>query len=113
MRIDLFYFMIATAIGLLLSYGLWSMAGILSTFIVIGSVIYLCTTLVMVMSVRHENPRIRTNLSTLSGMFFVIGLASNAAFCFVGNVPVIYMMVNAISFLIYLAFINSILNARQ
>lgn len=113
MKIDLIYFMIAMAIGLLLSYGLWSMAGLLSAFILIGSAIYLCTTLVMIMSVRHENPRTTTNLSVLSSTFFVIGLVSNAAFCFAGNIPVIYMMVNASSFLVYLAVVNVTLDARQ
>lgn len=113
MKIDNVYFMIAVAIGMLLSYGLWSMAGELSTFIAIGSVVYLCITLGMAMGVRHDNPRTRTNLSMVSLSFFVVGLAINVVFCFVGNAPVLYMLVTAISFLVYLAVANFIQNARQ
>jgi hypothetical protein len=113
MKIDTVYFMIAVAIGLMLSYGLWSMAGELATFIAIGSVVYLCITLGMALGVRHENPRARTNLSIASILFFIIGLAINVGFCFAGNIPVIYLMVSAISFLIYLAAVNFIHNAKQ
>lgn len=113
MKIDLLYFTIAIAIGLLFSYGLWSMAGILAIFIAIGSAIYLCTTLVMLMSVRHESSRTQANIIALSGTFFLIGLSINAIFCFASNIPVIYMTVTAISFLIYIAIINFILNAHQ
>lgn len=113
MKIDSVYFMIAVAIGLFLSYGLWSMAGELSTFIAIGSLIFLCCTLGMAMGVRHDNPRTRTNLSMLSGTFFLVGLGINFVFCFVGNMPVLYIMVNAILFLTYLAITNFIQNARQ
>ena len=113
MKFDIVYSMIAVTIGLLFSYGLWSMAGPLSAFILIGSAIYLCATLVMIVGVRHENSRTTTNLSVLSGTFFVIGLAINIAFCFVGYAPVIYMMVSAISFLVYLAALNALINTRQ
>lgn len=113
MKIDLLYFMIAVAIGLLLSYGLWSMAGDFSTFIAIGSLIFLCCTLGMAMGVRHDNPRTRTNLSILSGTFFLVGLVINFVFCFAGNVPVLYIMANAIMFLIYLAIANFIQSAKQ
>ena len=113
MKIDSVYFMIAVAIGLVLSYGLWSMAGELSTFIAIGSAVFLCVTLGMAMGVRHDNPRTRTNLSILSGAFFLIGLVINFAFCFSGNMPVPYIMTSAISFLAYLAITNFIQNARQ
>lgn len=113
MKIDKVYFMIAVAIGMLLSYGLWSMAGTLSTFIAIGSLVYLCITLGMTMGVRHDNPRTRMNLSIVSATFFMIGLVSNVVFCFAGNVPVMYMMVTAISFLIYLAIANFIQNVKQ
>ena len=113
MNIDKVYFMITVAIGLLLSYGFWSMAGELSTFIAIGSAVFLCVTLGMAMGVRHDNPRTRTNLSVLSGAFFFVGLGVNTVFCFTGYVPVLYIMVSAICFLIYLAVTNFIQTARQ
>lgn len=113
MKIDTVYFVIAVAIGLLLSYGFWSIAGELSTYIAIGSMVFLCITLGMAMGVRHENPRTRTNLSVLSSIFFLIGLGINTAFCFLGNIPVVYIMVSAISFLSYLAITNFIQNVRQ
>jgi hypothetical protein len=113
MKIDSVYFMIAVAIGMLLSYGLWTMAGEMSTFIAIGSVVYLCITLGMAMGVRHDNPRTRVNLSMVSVTFFALGFAINVVFCFVGNAPVTYMLATAISFLIYLAVANFIQNAKQ
>jgi hypothetical protein len=112
MRIDTVYFMIALAIGLLLSYGLWFMADVLAVYIAIGSAIYLCITLGMTVGVRHDNPRTRTNLSALSGVFFVIGLVINVLFGMAGNIPVIYIMVSAISFLIYLGTVHFIGNAN-
>lgn len=108
MRIDAVYFMIAVVIGLTLSYGLWSISGELADFVALGSVIYLCSTLGLAFGVRHENSRTRINLSVLSWLFFFIGLGINFAFCYAGNIPVAYLMVNAISFLVYLGFVNFI-----
>lgn len=108
MRIDAVYFIIAVLIGLILSYGLWNISGELADFIALGSVIYLCSTLGLAFGVRHKNSRTKINLSVLSWFFFFIGLAINFAFCFAGNIPVAYLMVNAITFLFYLGFVNFI-----
>lgn len=113
MRIDTVYFMIAAAIGLLLSYGLWAMADGLAIYIAIGSAIYLCTTLGMMMGVRHDNPRTRTNVSVLSGVFFAIGLVLNVIFSVMGSFPVIYIMVSAISLLVYLGAVHFISSANS
>lgn len=111
MRIDAVYFMIAVVVGLILSYGLWNISGELASFIAIGSVIYLCSTLGLAFGVRHENSRTRVNLSALSGIFFFIGLGINLFFSFAGNAPVLYLVLNALSFLIYLALVKFIENA--
>ena len=108
MRVDAVYFMIAVVIGVILSYALWSISGELANFIAIGSAIYFCSTLGLAFGVRHESSRTRVNLSALSATFFAIGLSINLSFCFAGNVPVLYLMVNTVSFLIYLALVNFI-----
>ena len=113
MKLDAVYFLIAVTAGLLISYGFWSNAGELSAFIAVGSVVYLCTTLGLMVGVRHENPRTRTNLAALSGVFFVIGLAINWGFGFAGNIPVAYIMTSTLSFLVCLLLVNFIQNARQ
>lgn len=113
MKIDNVYFIIAIAAGLLISYGLWSLAGELASFIAFGSAIFLCSTLGLMFGIRHENPRVRFNLSTLSGVFFLIGLVINVVFCFTGNIPVPYILVSGLTFLSFLLLINFIQNARQ
>lgn len=113
MKIDSVYFLIAVTAGLLISYGFWSQAGELSGYIAIGSAVYLCSTLGMMIGVRHENSRTRINLSTLSGVFFLIGLIINWFFGFAGNIPVAYIMTSTLSFLVYAALANFLLNARQ
>ena len=113
MRIDTVYFMIAVAISLVLSYGLWSLAGDLALFIAIGSAIYLGVTLGMAIGVRHENSRARANLSVLSGVFFCVGLVINVGFSFANNIPVLYIMASAISFLVYLGTAYFLQNATQ
>ena len=113
MRIDAVYFVIAVTIGLLLSYGLWSMAGDLAWFIAVGATVYLSVTLGFAFGVRHDNPRTRVNLSAVSGIFFAVGLGLNLMFCFAGNTPVIYIVMNAIAFLIYLGVFHFFQNAKQ
>jgi hypothetical protein len=113
MRIDGVYFTIAVAIGLLLTYWLWSVADTLATYIAFGSAIYLCVTLGMAVGVRHDNQRTRTNVSILSMVFFGIGLGLNLIFCMTGNDPVIYILSNAISFLVYLGAVHLIASAQQ
>ena len=112
-KVDTVYFLIAVAAGLVLSYGLWSIAGELSAFIAIGSMVYLCSTLGMMIGVRHEYSRTRTNLGVLSGVFFVIGVSINVAFSYAGYAPVFYILVSSLSFLAYLLLANFILNAKQ
>jgi len=113
MKIDGVYFLIAVTVGLLVSYGFWSQAGELSGFIAVGSAVYLCSTLGMMIGVRHENSRTRVNLSTLSGVFFVIGIIINWLFVFAGYIPVSYIMTSTLTFLGYVALVNFIQNTRQ
>jgi hypothetical protein len=113
MKIDSVYFLIAVTAGLLISYGFWSQAGELSGYIAIGSALYLCLTLGMMIGVRHENSRTRVNLSTLSGLFFVIGLIINWFFVYAGYIPVAYIMTTTLSFLVYAGLVNFIQNASQ
>ena len=113
MKIDGVYFLIAVTAGLLISYGFWSQAGELSGFIAVGSAVYLCSTLGMMIGVRHENSRTRVNLSTLSGVFFVLGIVINWLFVFAGYIPVSYIMTSTLTFLVYVALVNFIQNTRQ
>jgi len=113
MKIDGVYFLIAVTAGLLISYGFWSQAEELSVFIAVGSALYICSTLGMMIGVRHENSRARVNLSILSGIFFVVGLIINWFFVYAGYIPVAYIMTSALSFLVYAALVNFIHNAAQ
>lgn len=113
MKIEPVNFLISIAIGGLISYGLWSIAGNLASFIAIGSLIFLCGTLVVALGVKHENARTRMNLSSLSVLAFIVGLGLNLLFCFVDAWPVVYVLVTSISFLLYLLTVNFIANARQ
>ena len=65
--------------------------------------VYCATTLIFTMSVSFESKRTTTNIRFLSGTFLALGIISNAIFTFVQFGSPIYILINGIMLLIWLA----------
>jgi hypothetical protein len=113
MSVDFLRVLIAIAISLLLSYGLWSISEGMSVFILVGSVIFLSVTLMGAMAITLENGRSNINLSVFSYLFFVIGLIINFVFSFTEHSPVAYILTSGISFLLYVFIADFLTRTRQ
>ena len=76
----------------------------------IGTSLCLFTTLMPAIGLQYEDGRLGTNIKVFSSLFFMIFLISN--FCFAGfgvNMP-LYIIVNGIMVIIYLAIVYKFLN---
>jgi len=113
MRIDPLRILIAVAISLLISYGLWSMSTGMATYVLAGSLIYLSVTLSGAMGLKIEDVRPGINLSICSYLFFAIGLIINLIFSFAENARVAYILTSAISFFLYVLIADFLLSSRQ
>lgn len=113
MKLHVVNFMVAVSISALVAYGLWSMDGELKNFVAVGSFVFMAGTLVPSMGIDFESARRAVNLRAVCGIFFAIGLGINAAFSLVGASQTAYVLVNAITFLIFVVIANSIYNANQ
>ena len=95
---------IALAISAIVSYCLYSWCKSDNQILLdIGSFVYCATTLIFTMSVSFESKRTTTNIRFLSGTFLALGIISNAIFTFVQFGSPIYILINGIMLLIWLA----------
>ncbi len=106
-------FLIAVAISALIAYGLWSMDGSLKAYVAIGSFAYCAGTLGPAIGINLEFARNATNLRVVCVVFFMIGLALNLTFALIGSSQTLYILICAISFLVYVFLANSLYNAKQ
>lgn len=113
MRINTVNFMIAIAVSSLIAYGFWNIGGELRTFVAAGSFVYLAGTLGAAIGLDFDIARNGTNLRVVCGVFFVFGLILNYFFGAFGSSQTLYIMTNAITFLIFIFLGNTIYNARQ
>jgi hypothetical protein len=113
MKIHPVNFMIAVAVSALVAYGLWSIDGPLKNFVAVGSFVFFAGTLTPCMGINYERARNAINLRIVSIVFFVIGAVLNATFSFIDVSQTAYILVIAISFLIYIFLANAIYNAKQ
>lgn len=105
---------IAFAISLLISYGLYNFhIGENKVLLSVGSFIFLAFTLIFAIGVSFELSRTAINIKVLSWFFFFIALASNLIFTFLLFFVPIYIVVNGILILIFLLIVYLLNKAKQ
>ena len=114
MKINFVQTIIATAVSLLISYGLYSFHNSENkTLLGAGSFVFLATALVMSIGASFELPRTTTNIRVVSGIFFVIALISNMIFTFVNFSVPSYVIINGILILVFILNVYLINQAKQ
>ena len=113
MRVNPINFAVALGIAALLAYGFWSIESALRNFIAVGSFVYLSGTLLPAMGIVFELPRRTVNLRLVCMLFFVLGLVINGAFAAIDFSSVAYVIVSAVTFLLFIFIANAIYAARQ
>jgi hypothetical protein len=114
MKLNFVQTIITIAVSLLIAYGLYSFHDSENKILLsLGSFVFLATTLVIAIGVNFEQSRTTTNIRVVSGIFFVIALASNLIFSyFIFSTPT-YVITNGILFLIFVLIVYSINKAKQ
>ena len=114
MKINFVQTIIAIAVSLLIAYGLYSFHHSENKVLLsLGSFVFLATTLVITIGVNFEQSRTTTNVRVVSGIFFVISLASNLIFSFFTFSTLSYVITNGILLLIFVLIAYSINKAKQ
>ena len=113
MKLHVVNFLVTVSISALIAYGLWSIDGDLKNFVAVGSFVFMVGTLVPSFGIDFDVARRAVNLRVVCGIFFVIGLVMNTVFSFIGTSQTMYVLVNAIVFLLFVVIANSIYNANQ
>ena len=114
MKLNFIQTIIAIAVSLLIAYGLYSFHHSENKVLLsLGSFVFLATTLVITIGVNFEQSRTTTNVRVVSGIFFVISLASNLIFSFFTFSTLSYVITNGILLLIFVLIAYSINKAKQ
>jgi hypothetical protein len=114
MKLNFVPTIIAIALSALIAYGLYSFHDSENKILLsLGSFVFLVTTLVIAIGVNFEQPRTTTNIRVVSGIFFVIALASNLIFSFFTFSTPSYLITNGILLLIFALIAYSINKAKQ
>ena len=103
MKIHSIQTIIAMAISLLISYGLYSYhSGENKTMLCLGSFVFMATSLAMTIGASFESPRTTINIRVVSGIFFFIALSINLFYLFQPDFSkTSYIIFNGIPFLIF------------
>lgn len=114
MKINFVQTIIAIAVSLLITYGLYSFHDsenkiLLST----GSFVFLVTALIMSIGASFELPRTTTNIRVVSGVFFAVALISNLIFTFIAFSIPSYVITNGVLLLVFILIVYSINKAKQ
>jgi hypothetical protein len=114
MKINFVPTIIAIAVSLLISYGLYSFNSTQNKILLsAGSFMFLATALVMTIGISFELPRTTTNVRAVSGLFFTIALIGNLIFTFINFSIPSYVIINGILLLVFLLIAYSINKAKQ
>ncbi len=114
MKINFVPTIIAIAVCLLISYGLYSFNSTQNKILLsAGSFVFLATALVMTIGISFELPRTTTNVRVVAGLFFTIALISNLIFTFINFSIPSYVIINGILLLVFLLIAYSINKAKQ
>jgi len=114
MKLNFVPTLIAIAISVLITYGLYSFHDSGNKILLsLGSFIFLATTLVITIGVNFEQSRTTTNIRVVSGIFFAIAFASNLIFSFFKFSTPVYIITNGFLLLIFILIVYSINKAKQ
>lgn len=107
MKINIFLTIISLALAGLLSYFAFDLASedANATICTIGSLLCFCSTLIPAIGMSYETTRLGTNIRITSVLFFIVFLVSQ--FCFAGfgvKMP-LYIILNGIILIVYLAIL--------
>ncbi len=114
MKINFVPTIIATAVSLLIAYGLYSFHNSENKILLsAGSFVFLATTLVMSIGASFELQRTTTNIKVVSGIFFAIALIGNLIFTFVNFSVPSYVIINGILILVFILIVYLINQTKQ
>ena len=113
MKINFAQTIIALAVSLLISYGLYSFHDSENKILLsAGSFVFLAIALVMTIGASFNLPRTTTNIRVVSGIFFAMAFISNLFFTFIDFSISSYVIINGIMFLAFIFIVYSINSAR-
>jgi hypothetical protein len=114
MKINFVQTIIAIAVSLLIAYCFYnfneSANKILLSF---GSFVFMAVTLILAIGTSFKLPRTSINVRVISGIFFTIALITNLIFTFLNFSVPSYIIINGISFLVFILIAYSIKKAEQ
>ena len=114
MKINFVQTIIAIAMSLLISYGLYSFHDSENKLLLsAGGFVFLATTLLLTIGTSFEFPRTTTNIRVVSGIFFAVALISNLIFTFIAFSVPSYGITNGILLLVFILIAYSINKAKQ
>jgi hypothetical protein len=114
MKINFVPAIVAIAVSLLITYGLYSFHSFENQILLTGgSFIFLAITLIFAIGARFELPRTTTNVRVVSSIFFMIALISNLVFTFSNFSVPSYIIINGILLLVFILIAYSINEAKQ
>jgi hypothetical protein len=114
MKLNFIQTIIAIAISILISYGLYCFHVRENKLLLsVGSFVFLATTLWVTIGISFEQPRTTTNIRVVSGVFFAIALLSNLIFTFINFSVPSYAIINGILWLVFILIVYSINKAKQ
>ena len=109
MKINFVQTIIAIALSLLISYGLYSFHNSENKMLLsVGSFVFLALTLIITIGASFELPRTTTNVKVVSGVFFAVALISNLIFTFIKFSVPSYVIINGILLLVFILIAYSI-----
>ena len=114
MKINFVQTIIAIALSLLISYGLYSFHNSENKMLLsVGSFVFLALTLIITIGASFELPRTTTNVKVVSGVFFAVALISNLIFTLIKFSVPSYLIINGILLLVFILIAYSINKAKQ
>jgi hypothetical protein len=114
MKINFVRALIAIGIAALIAYAFYTYyEGKNNLLLTSGSFISLSITLLWVLSIDLKQPRTTTVVRTVSGVFFTLFLITNVLFSFFNFENSVYVIVNGITFLLYVLISYSIARGKQ
>lgn len=115
MKVNIVYVLIALALSALIAFGFYSFyEGENQSLLVIGSMVFMCLTLIMSLAVEIKNrTRITALLKTVSGIMFFVGLIINIVFSFINFSKDWYIIIIGLILMIYCLIVYSLLKSKQ
>lgn len=113
MKINFIQTIIAIAVSLIISYGLFSFHNSDNKILLsVGSFVFLATTLVLAIGTNFQLSRTTTNVRVVSGIFFAVALISNLIFTFINFSVPSYVIIIGILLLVFILIAYAINKAK-